>query len=258
MSFARRAQLGSRPVRRVGDQDAADPADRRRRARRRGDGRASAREIGLGAGERRGAPGSRQPAACGRGADLGVGGRRLAEQQREQLAAAARRSSSSSALRLGVALDRVGGEFVDVGEDRLGEQARAARRRARPAGAAAETWRQATRAPDPVGGLQRVEGPALALLAAAERDVDVAARLRGPPRGRGSARRTGAAPRSTPVRIPRPKPPSSGPRVLGHLAGDRVEDLLGRPPSSSGSISVGDARRKRAPGLGIERFLSSD
>ncbi len=80
--------------------------------------------------------------------------------------------------------------------------------------------------PDPVGGLQRVERPALAQLAAAEPDVDLAAQ---------PAARVGIADQGDELaqRLTHPGAHAAAeaalqrPRVLGHLAGDRREDLLG-------------------------------
>jgi hypothetical protein len=126
-------------------------------------------------------------------------------------------------LGLGVALDRVGGELVDVGEDRLSQQAERlgvearlapGRREPSPGGAGA----------DPIGGLQRVERPPLAQLAAAELDVDVAAeaaaRLRVADQGDELAQRLAYPPPHAPAEAPLQRP-----GVGRDVAGDRGEDL---------------------------------
>ena len=188
----------------VGPAAAAPATPGRPRARR-------APRPGAAAASRRPAPRHRQ---------VGLGGRRLAHQQRRQLVAAPAAQVLDLGLRLGVALDRVGRELVDVGEDRLGEQGqhlgleaglRPAGRRDPPPGDPGA---------DPVGGLQRVEAAALAQLAAAERDVDLAAR---PAAGVGVAdqgdelaQRLGDAGADAAAEAALQRA-----RVLGHLAGDR-------------------------------------
>ena len=219
--------------------------------------RAIAAEVLLGAGERRDAARQLQPAACARPRSA----RPRAPAARGRAARASsrrrrRRTVLDLGLRLGVALDRVGRELVDVGEDRLGEQAqrlgveagRGGRPRDPPPGDPGA---------DPVGGLQRVEGAALAQLAAAERDVDLAARARGRRPGRGSGRRTGAAPRSTPVRMPRPKLPSSGRAYSGTSRAIASRISLG-DRGSSGSIRSATSAGRPRQGSESSWFLSSN
>ena len=101
--------------------------------------------------------------------------------------------------------------------------------------------------PDPVGGLKRVERPPLAQLAAAEGQIDLAARL---------APRLGIADEGDelPQRLTdagadtAPEAALEGTGVLGHLEGDRVEDLP-RHRLELGLDQVGDSRWKRPPGL---------
>ena len=203
-------------------------------------------------------PARQRPAAPARAAasrSASAGGR-LAEQQRRQLVATAPAQVLDLGLRLRVALDRVGGELVDVGEDRLGEQAEllgvqpgpAAGRRDPPPGDPGA---------DPVGGLQRVERAPLAQLAAAEGDVDLAAHARGRRPDRGSARRTARSASPTPVRMPRPKLPSSG-RAYSGTSRAIVARISAVIASSSGSISVGDPRRRGRARARCRQFLSSN
>src|SRR4029079_18396304 len=100
----------------------------------------------------------------------------IVDEERRQLAAAAPADVVALGLGLGEALDRVGREFVDVGEDRLGEKAQRLWVEPRPAAGRRKVSPGDPRA-DAVGGLERVEGASLAQLSAAERKVDLAARL---------------------------------------------------------------------------------
>ena len=192
-----------------------------------GSRRASAGEVGLGAGERgepcaaaSSPPRARRPR---RSAAVGGGSRTssAASSRRRR-----RRTVLDLGLRLRVALDRVGGELVDVGEDRLGEQAERLGVEVGRAGRPARDPPPGDPGADPVGGLQRVERPALAQLAAAEGDVDLAA---DPAAGLGIADQGDELPQrladagadaAAEAALERA-------RVLGHLAGDRREDLLG-------------------------------
>ena len=243
MSFSSRSlELAS--VRRR-DQGAADPAHRGDQ-RVGGETTSEASEIGLGDGEGRCAP--RQPPArrLRRGADLLVGGRRVTEQQREQLAAAALALALLLSLCLGIAFDGVGGELVDVGEDRLGEQAELLGVGAAPPGGRRDVAPGDTRA-DAVGGLQRVEGPALAVLPAAQPDVDVAA---GVPARLGVANQLDELTQGLahPGPDSRPKGALERAGVLGDLEGDGLQDLLGCRRELR-LDRVGDLGRQRVPGL---------
>ena len=152
-------------------------------------------------------------------------------------------------LRLRVALHRVGGQLVDVGEDRLGEQAQLLGVEARAPGGGGDPP-PGDPGPDPVGGLQRVEGPALAQLAAAEGDVDLAA---------DPAPSLGVADQGDelPQRLLHPGPDAApeaaleGARVLGHLAGDRGQGL-GGDRVELGLDHRGDPLGEAAPGLQVE------
>ena len=91
---------------------------------------------------------ARQPPArpFGGGAQLGLGRRGLADKQGDQLVAPAAAFALEPRPGFGVAFDRVGRERLDVGEDRLREQAEDLG--STPARvAAAASRRQATRAP---------------------------------------------------------------------------------------------------------------
>ena len=144
--------------------------------------------------------------------------RRHAEEQLREGAAAAEALVLASRDRLGVAVDRVGRELVDVGEDRLREEAQRRRveprclRRVRRQRPARRRGTRSSRASGPGGARRR---PA--------RD-----RPRGPAcdrrRDRGSGRRTGRAPRSR-LRRPRPKLPSSG----AHTREPRARSRRGCP-----------------------------
>ncbi len=120
------------------------------------------------------ARGSAQPASRAAALRSGIRRLRVADQNRGELAAAAAATVLDFRLGLRVALHRVGGKLVYIGEDRLGEQAQhlgvepgAPTRRGDPP--------PGDPGPDPIGRLQGVERPALPQLAAAERDVDLAA-----------------------------------------------------------------------------------
>ena len=192
--------------------------------------------------------GSLHPAAPRGGGEVARLGRGLEQQQLDQLGAAAAAHVLDLGLGLGVALDRVGGQLVDVGEAGLGEDRQ---RLGAEVGAAAGVGEAAPgdAGTDPVGGLERVERPALALLAASEGAVDVAAGL-APGLGvadQGDELREGlgdagadAAPEAALERA----------GVLGDLAGDRGEDRRG-DRSQLGLDQVGDRRRQGAPGLSV-------
>ena len=189
-------------------------------------------------------PRQRPARLAGGGPQVRLGRRRLADEHRRQLAAAGAGDVLDLGLRLRVALDRVGGELVDVGEDRLGEQAQLLGVEAGAPGRGGDPP-PGDPGPDPVGGLQRVEGPALAQLAAAERDVDLAAdpapALRVADQGDELAQRfldAGADPAAE-AALERP-------RVLGHLAGDRRQGLGGDRVELGLDQSPRPARRGRA------------
>ena len=132
----------------------------------------------------------------------------LAEERGHQLAAPAAALALELRAGLGVAFDRVGRERLDVGEDRLGEQAEHVGLDARPRGGGGQPPPGDPRA-HAIGGLQRVQRAALAQLAAAERDVDLAPGPRAPDGLRISSTNCRSA-SVTPVRTPRPNEPSSG------------------------------------------------
>src|SRR3954468_1397562 len=128
----------------------------------------------LGLGHERDEPIGQPPGrALGLGADaLGCGGRVGGQQAREG-AEAALALARGARLLGGVALDRLGGDRVDVGEDRLADVVE--RLGGQPAGRAGidDAPPRHARA-DAVRGQERVEAAAGARLAAAERDVDLA------------------------------------------------------------------------------------
>ncbi len=211
-------------------------------------------QVLLRAGGGRDAAWQRPCGGLGRGAHVGLIRRRLAGQQRRQLAAPAAALVLELGLGLRVALDRVGGEFVDVGEDRLGEQAEHLRVEPRIPPGCGDPPPGDPR-PDPVGGLQRVERAALPQLAAAEGDIDLTARLparlRVADQGDELAQRLGDSGAD-----PAPEAALERPRVLGDLAGDRREDLLG-DPVELGLDQVRDLGGECAPGLRIAAFCHS-
>ena len=238
----------------TGDEGAADPVHGPGQGV---GGQAAGDSVEVGLRHRQGRCAAGQPPAGGlrRDPQIRLIGRRVPQQESEQLASAALPLALLLALRLGVALDRVGRELIDVGEDRLGEHGElvridvAAPRRGRDS---------PPRHPsaDAVGGLQRVEGAALPQLAASEAHVDVAARL--PPRvgiadqGDELAQRLG-----DPGADAGAERPLQRPGVLGHLAGDRGQDLLGGL-GELGLDRFGELGRQRAPWLAIEALLSSE
>ena len=241
----------------IGDQEAADSLERRWRARRRAGGGRSPRGRPPRRPGRRPLRGSGQPAARAAACRSASVGRRLPDQHRRQLAAAAAALVLDLGLRLGIALDRVGGELVDVGEDRLGEQAQLL---GVEPGAPRRPPRSAARPPAPRPGRRpaasRGSGPGAAR------------------RGRGRRRPRGPTPRppsgsriratnwrsasSTPVRIPPPKLPSSGRAYSG------TSRAIAARISAVDRVELGlDQRRRRrsesaAPGLVNRRFLSFD
>ena len=248
-SAAARASASARPgPSGSGQQQAALAVDHRRQRLRRQPSRHPRQRV-LGAGERR-QPGRHFPRrGARRRRQVGRVGGRVGEQQRDQLAPPPAAQVLDLGLRLGEALDRVGGELVDVGEDRLGQE----RQRFGPdPGPPAGVGEAPPGDPgaDPVGGLQRVERAPGALLAAAERQVDLAARV---------APRVGIADQGDelgqrllhPAPDPAPEAPLQRPRVLGDLVGDRLEDL-GRDRVDLAFDQVGDPGGQLAPGLVVE------
>ena len=177
----------------------------------------------------------------------------LAHQQHDELVTAP--AAHVLALRPGgrIAVDRVGGELVDVGEDRLSQEAEDLR--VEP-GLAADAGEAAPgdAGANPVGGLQRVQRAALAQLAAAERDVDLApqpaAGLRIANQGNELFERLADAGAN-----PAAEAALQRARVLRDLAGDRREDLRGHGLELR-LDQVGDRSRKAAPGLRFTEILS--
>ncbi len=207
---------------RVPDDDAADAAHHAgQRVGRQAAGQPP--ELRLAAGERRGGPRRLPVRRLGGRGELGLRGRRVAQEQRDQLAPAPLALALALRALLRIALDGVGRQLLDVGEDRLGEradhpavEARAARglRQPPPGDARADAVRR----------LERVERAALAELAAAEGDVHVAAGLAPAvgvaDQGDELAQRLGHA-----HLHPAPEGALERSGVLGDLAGDRAEDL---------------------------------
>ena len=160
----------------------------------------------------------------GRGAQLCLCGRGLADEHGDQLLAAAAAFALEPRPGFGVALDRVSRERLDVGEDRLGEQAEHIGLDTRLPGRGGQAPPCDARA-DAVCGLQRVERAALAQLTCAERDVDLAPgatcarwasdQLDELPERLGNAGSHSASERSL-----------QGARVVRHLECDRGEDLV--------------------------------
>ena len=178
---------------------------------------------------------------------VGLVRRRVAQQQGDQLPPPPLAFSLQAGAGLGVALHRVGRELVDVGEGRLGQEPERG-----PVDPGLDRGRRELAPrharPHAVGGLERVEGTALAQLAAPERPVHLAAR--GPaPVGVADQRH------ELPQRLghagahPVPERPLERPRVLRHLPGDGGEDLVGGR-AQGGLDGVGRGGGQVAPGLG--------
>jgi hypothetical protein len=193
---------------------------------------------------------ARKPPArrLGRGAQLGLGRGGLADKHGDQLLATAAALALEPRAGFGVALDRVGRERLDVGEDRLGEQAEHVGLDARLPGGGRQPPPRHARA-DAVCGLQRVKRAALAQLAGAERDVDLAPGAtcagRAPDQLDELAERLGhAGSHSASERS------LQGARVVRHLECDRGEDLV-RDGAELGLEHIRYLGGQGAPGLGV-------
>ena len=168
-----------------------------------------------------------------------------------QLAPAAAADVLDLGLRLGVALDRVGGELVDVGEDRLGQQAQLLGVEARPGG---RRRRSAARRPGPRPGRRPAASRAVLRpqLAAAEGDVDLAARLAA---GLGIADQGDELAQRLPDAGADPAPEAALERRAYSGTSRAIELRISAViASSSGSIRSATSARKAAPGLGIDGF----
>ena len=185
---------------------------------------------------------------------VGLRGGRVADEQAHQLAAPVAALSLEPRASLRVALDRVGRELLDVGEDRLREQAEhlGVDPRARGGGRQAPPGDPGA---DAVGRLEGVERAALPQLPGAERRVHLAAGTAFP--GRASdqfdelPQRLGYAGAHA-----LPERPLQRARVVRDLERDRGEDLVsGR--LELGLDQIGDLGRQRAPGLGLARSCHS-
>ena len=196
---------------------------RRARSRACPDGRC-ARDLrpGRSPGKRRGDPGRDRQAAAARGNGEVVRRRRVG---------ATRSPSHLEAAAAGVPRPPtgprrsprpIGGELVYVGEDRFGQQREGLGDRARRRGRGGDPPPGHT-CSDPVRGLQRVECASLALLAPAELDVDLAAGSR--PASGSLIRPTNWPRRFADPAGRRARSALQRTRVLGDLAGDRLEDL---------------------------------
>jgi hypothetical protein len=185
----------------------------------------------------------------GGGGDVAGVGRRIAEQKGHQLTATSPTYVLDLGLRLRVALDRIGGELVDVGEDRLGEQRE---RLGTDVGATAGVGEPTPRHPraDPVGGLQGIEGAAGLLLAATEGEVDLASRITARVRVADHRDELGEG-LADAAADPAPEAAVERPGVLGDLAGDRLKDL-GADRLDLPFDQVGDPRRQVAPRFVVE------
>ena len=143
----------------------------------------------------------------------------LGDQRREQRRPPTLDVARVRELRFGVALDRLGGELIDVREHRLGEGPLCLR--ARSGGG-----RRLTHAPpsdsraDPKGGLQPIEAASGVMLAVTEAAVD-GARLLGFLADEAPQRDLGAGAN------PASEVPAQWARVGRNLALDRLHDLLG-------------------------------
>jgi hypothetical protein len=144
------------------------------------------------------------------------------------------------------ALHRVGGELVDVGEDRVGQRAEDV---GRQLGAEAGVRQSPPRhpGPDPVRGLQRVQAASFAHLAAAQAAVDL------PSLGAAEVG-VGHQIHELAQRFLHAQPDAAAevalerPRVLRHLLGDPAEDRV-EQRRHLGLDHQGDLGRQRAPGF---------
>ena len=239
---------------RAGDEGAADPPNGGDERIRR-EPATDAGEVLLGDRQRGGAPRQPPPRRLRRGPDLSVGGRRVTQQQGEELTAAALALSLLLALGLRISLHRVGGELIDVGEDRLGEQSELLGVGPAAAGSGGDTA-PGDAGTDPVGGLERVERAALPQLGPAQANVDVPTRL--PPRGGVADQRNELAQRLADAGADRDAERAlERTGVLGDLTADARQDLLGHL-GQLGLDRVGEGRRQGVPGLGFGSFCHSD
>ena len=212
---ARRAAVGEQALRalqRRGDRARAEPAGQPLGVDPLGDER---RDL------RRRAPAG----AHGGGAHVLRRGRRVGGEQEDEARAAALALAGGGRLLGGVALDRLAGDLVDVGEDRLAEAVEDRRLEVRAHAGLDEPPPRDLRA-DAVGGEQRVERAALAHLQAAELEVDAPVALADG--GRRLDRVHEAAQRALGAVAQRhAEAPLQRPRVVGHLAADRADRLGG-------------------------------
>ena len=228
----------------VGHHEAADSVERRRERFGRKP-RGEPVQLVLGAGER-GCQTRHSPARGGRRrAQVLLLGRRVAQQQRDEGAPPPAALALEPRARLGVALDRVRRELLDVGEDRLSEQTQHLRVDVRAAGGLGQPPPGHART-HPIGGLQGVERAALPQLAAPEPDVDLAARARA--RGASNQLEELAQRLGDPGAHPASERALERASVGRHLAGDRGQDLVG-DRLELGLEQVGDLRRQGPPGL---------
>ena len=181
--------------------------------------------------------------------------RRLPDEHGHQLAPPAPALALEPRARFRVALDRVGRQLLDVGEDRLGQQTEHLRLDAGALGGGGQAPPRDPRA-HAIGGLESVERATLAELTRAERDVDLAPGTARPGRASNqldelSQRLGHPGPHAAPERA------LERARIVRDLPRDRGEDLVG------GRVELGfeqirDLGGKRAPGLGLECLCHSD
>ena len=201
----------------VGDEDASDLLQRHGETVG-GEPTGDPAEVLLGAGRGRHPARQRPARSLRRRSRIRLAHTRLAGQQGRKLTTATPAHVVELGLGLCVTLDRVGREFIDVGEDRLGQQTQLlgieaclprGRREVAPGNPGS----------DSVGGLQRVEGPPLAQLAPAKDQIDLASRLAPglgiADQGDELSQRLGDAGTHT-----TPEAALERTGVLGHLAGD--------------------------------------
>ena len=113
------------------------------------------------------------PRVLGGGVEDRCRGRWLSQEQHQQFLAAALQAPGFRRLGVRVTLHRLGGQLVDVGEDRFGELVLGLDRSSRSGGQPADPPPRHP-GPHPIGGLERVEAAPGPVLAAAEGVVDAA------------------------------------------------------------------------------------
>ncbi|MET0615482.1 MAG: hypothetical protein ABW142_08545 [Thermoleophilaceae bacterium] len=193
----------------------------------------------------------------------GIRGRRLhrrgrrgwvLHQQRGKALTPAVEHAGGRRLLARVALDRVGGQLVDVGEDRFGQRVQGARRQPGPLACGREPP-PGHPGSEPVGRQQRVQAPPRPHLAAAEVQVHLTVRVRirlriGHEAGEARERLLDSGPERLSER------PLERARVVGNPATQLGDDLVGER-GQLGAEHIGHLRRQPGPRMLGNRLLES-